>query len=214
MCKFVTLVQIFKSGSICKKTKLYKTPALPQPRCPRFASGAAALPLLLCPAAAAALWLGPPLCRNRSATAALPYKSTNSTLSNMEWLIVCKFVTLVQIFKSGSICKKAKILQDTGSCHFQIFAPVTNSHTISHSTFDNVKILLLYGRVAVAEQRQKQRQLPLCGPGHSSATPALPGGNRRFAAGAAAMPLPLCHHHSTIRKYKFNIVKYGMTVSV
>jgi hypothetical protein len=91
---------------------------------------------------------------------------------------------------------------------------VTNSHTISHSTFDNIKFVLSYGRAAVAERRQKRRQPPRCGRGHSSSTPALPGGNRRFVAGAATLPLPLCQRRSTIRKYKFNIVKYGMTDSV
>jgi hypothetical protein len=72
---------------------------------------------------------------------------------------------------------------------------VTNSHTISHSTFDNIKFVLLYGRAVVAERRQKWRQLLLCGRGHSSAAPALPGGSQKTkiiqVTGTTLAPLPL-----------------------
>jgi hypothetical protein len=84
-----------------------------------FAAGAAALPPLLCPAAATALQLGPPLCRRCSATAALPYESVNLTLSNMEWMIVCEFVTLVQMIESGSIYKKQKSYKTLAAATFE-----------------------------------------------------------------------------------------------
>jgi hypothetical protein len=48
-----------------------------------------------------------------------------------------------------------------------ICTSVTNLHTISHFIFDNVKFVLLYGRVVVAERRRQSG-----GPGHKAVAAA------------------------------------------
>jgi hypothetical protein len=128
---------------------------------------------------------GRPFCRRRSAIAALTCKSTNLTLSNMEWLIVCKFMTFVQIFEVAASPKKPKLYKTPAAA---------DSHTFSHSIFDNRKFVLFsYCRAAVAEQKQKLRLPPLCSRGRRSATAALLSSSRHFATGAATLPPPLCH---------------------